>query len=392
MTDKKNKTEKRTSFISFIILLNLFSVLILLFINILFEKYKLFHLSDKLVDNISFGWLLFLLLLFAYSSYVIFFSIIKPIKKIEEMQTSIIYNELKSLNLSIAEFSRGNLTVKIETEDLKPLTLTRNKFTNSLIELYNHLYARVSESISDFNNITEIPCKRLCYVGADSYLEGEECGKIMGRLLNGRGEVAVFLKSFTKINHNLRRKGFINYLLKNYPGIKIVQVYEEDEIFEKTYQITKEAIAAWPHLSAIYITEGTTPGAAAKAVKELKKENVVKIVTHDITEVTAAYIKEGVITAALSQNPYVQGYEPVIRLYNYLVDSRKPIVTRYLTKLEEINKSNISMHWDDQKGQLLSTLMLSMGYARIIPPLVATWIIPAVSGVIAVHLFRKIPE
>jgi lipopolysaccharide export LptBFGC system permease protein LptF len=41
---------------------------------------------------------------------------------------------------------------------------------------------------------------------------------------------------------------------------------------------------------------------------------------------------------------------------------------------------------------LLYTLMLSMGYARIIPPVIATWIIPAVSGVIAFYLFRKIPE
>jgi len=41
---------------------------------------------------------------------------------------------------------------------------------------------------------------------------------------------------------------------------------------------------------------------------------------------------------------------------------------------------------------LMYTLMLSMGYARIIPPVIATWIIPVVSGVIAFYLFRKIPE
>jgi lipopolysaccharide export system permease protein len=41
---------------------------------------------------------------------------------------------------------------------------------------------------------------------------------------------------------------------------------------------------------------------------------------------------------------------------------------------------------------LMYTLMLSMGYARILPPLLATWIVPAVAGVIAFYLFRKIPE
>ncbi|MEW6054359.1 MAG: LPS export ABC transporter permease LptG [Nitrospirota bacterium] len=41
---------------------------------------------------------------------------------------------------------------------------------------------------------------------------------------------------------------------------------------------------------------------------------------------------------------------------------------------------------------LLYTLTLSMGYARVIPPVLATWSIPVLSGILAVYLFRKIPE
>jgi lipopolysaccharide export LptBFGC system permease protein LptF len=36
--------------------------------------------------------------------------------------------------------------------------------------------------------------------------------------------------------------------------------------------------------------------------------------------------------------------------------------------------------------------MLSMGYTRVIPPAVATWIVPMLFGTVAVYLFRKIPE
>lgn len=38
------------------------------------------------------------------------------------------------------------------------------------------------------------------------------------------------------------------------------------------------------------------------------------------------------------------------------------------------------------------TLMLSMGYAGVLPPVIATWFIPILFGVVAVHLFRKIQE
>jgi len=41
---------------------------------------------------------------------------------------------------------------------------------------------------------------------------------------------------------------------------------------------------------------------------------------------------------------------------------------------------------------LLYTLMLSMGYTRVVPPAVATWIVPVLFGIIAIFLFRKIPE
>lgn len=38
------------------------------------------------------------------------------------------------------------------------------------------------------------------------------------------------------------------------------------------------------------------------------------------------------------------------------------------------------------------TLMLSMGYAGIMPPIVATWLVPIIFGTVAIYLFRKIQE
>jgi lipopolysaccharide export system permease protein len=41
---------------------------------------------------------------------------------------------------------------------------------------------------------------------------------------------------------------------------------------------------------------------------------------------------------------------------------------------------------------LLYTFMLSMGYARVIHPVLAPWIVPVLFGMIAAYLFRRIPE
>jgi len=41
---------------------------------------------------------------------------------------------------------------------------------------------------------------------------------------------------------------------------------------------------------------------------------------------------------------------------------------------------------------LLYTLTLSMGYARVVPPVVSAWIVPALFGFVAMYLFKRIPE
>jgi lipopolysaccharide export LptBFGC system permease protein LptF len=36
--------------------------------------------------------------------------------------------------------------------------------------------------------------------------------------------------------------------------------------------------------------------------------------------------------------------------------------------------------------------VLSLGYARILPPVLSAWIVPAIFGIAAAYLFQKIPE
>ncbi len=38
------------------------------------------------------------------------------------------------------------------------------------------------------------------------------------------------------------------------------------------------------------------------------------------------------------------------------------------------------------------TLVLSMGYAGVVPPIIAAWLVPIIFGIVAIHLFRNIPE
>ncbi len=330
------------------ILVSLFLILILLALHIL-----QFTLNIPL--NIITLILLVLVFISVASTYMfIRLRITQPIERLRKAQHSLINNDLKLYNIALSELARGNITIKLESIMAKPLQNKTNGYINDLIDQYNKMVNTILEIINDYNSITSISCKRLCYVGADSYLEGEQCANILGTLINGRGKVAVLLNSFKRSSQNIRRKGFVSMLAVKYPAVEIVEVLEEFEEYEKTYNFTKELIHKYPDLKGIYIAEGTTPAAAAKALKDMGKTAEIKIVTHDITKETIRFLKTGLISATLSQNPYMQGYNPVIHLYNYLVTRKKPMVTRLLTDLEEVNLENCDKYWHADSGEILS--------------------------------------
>ena len=61
----------------------------------------------------------------------------------------------------------------------------------------------------------------------------------------------------------------------------------------------------------------------AKIVEELgikNKEFLVFDIGHEVCE----YIKKNIITSAIGQDPFGQGYSPIIYMYNYLVTKQKP--------------------------------------------------------------------
>jgi methyl-accepting chemotaxis protein len=160
----------------------------------------------------------------------------------------------------------------------------------------------------------------------------------------------------TNTGQYLRRKGFTNTIQSDFPKIKIVEIVEEFRDPDKTYQSAISVIKKYPDLRAIYISEGNTPYSAAKAIKELGKSDSIKIFTHDITEKTVEYIEDGIIACSLSQNPYAQGYNPVILLYNYLMTREEPVIRRILTQLEEVTKDNVSLHWKKNEGQSITDI------------------------------------
>ena len=106
-------------------------------------------------------------------------------------------------------------------------------------------------------------------------------------------------------------------------GINIVSEVENNDKSEEAYNATTNMITANPDLKAIYVTAGG-PSGAAKAIEDAGKTGEIKLICHDVLEETAPYLESKTISVCIDQDPFNQGYEPVIAAFNTLMGEPAP--------------------------------------------------------------------
>jgi ABC-type sugar transport system substrate-binding protein len=198
--------------------------------------------------------------------------------------------------------------------------------------------------VATFNSETAAPNKRLFFVGADLYKQGEAAGKAMADAIGGKGKVGVITGFFAVEAHELRRKGFEDYLKANNPEIEIVGQVENTDQGDIAYTQAQDFMTANPDLAGMYVTAGGPFGAAA-AVEDAGKTGQVKVISFDFVDETMEYVKKGVISATIGQGPFAQGHDPAVRLFNYLVTGEAPECGRLLTEAALVTQENIDQYW-----------------------------------------------
>ncbi len=252
------------------------------------------------------------------------------------------------LTAAMTELANGDLTVRLDVQS-RPLAETEDPWMNETIGYLNMMIGVLDKTSDEFNRLTDIHCRRLCYVGAESFLEGRKCGEAMAGLVGRSGKMMVITGSFAGSGLELRRKGFESYLFEHVPGIEILPAAESNENVETAYRVARQTLQDHPDLVGIYITEGATPCGIARAVAESGRRDV-KIVAHDLTEETMRYVRDGVISVTLGQDPFAQGHDPVIHLYNHIVANWMPPTPRLLTRMDLVTSENYQQFWQEGVG------------------------------------------
>lgn len=148
--------------------------------------------------------------------------------------------------------------------------------------------------------------KRVLFVGTDNFRAGQESAKRMAQILQGKGQIAVILIPDQQ-NIDERMRG-VTEALKKFPEIKIVQTIDDSGDPRVANDSISNLLHGKTKIDGIISLEASGGEGAAEAVHREDKDGKVLIVAFDKDPETLDWIEKGVITATVTQKPYVMSY------------------------------------------------------------------------------------
>jgi LacI family transcriptional regulator len=152
--------------------------------------------------------------------------------------------------------------------------------------------------------VSDVPSsRRHYYVGIDNIAAGRTAGALVGRLVGPRaGKVAVVAGSQGLRDHAERIFGFSQVLASEFPRLKVLPVLEGRDDDARSEQFLTRLLGQHSDIVGLYNVGAGTSG-VAKALTESGRDEEIVFVGHDVTVLTRKLLLQGVMDAAISQNP-----------------------------------------------------------------------------------------
>jgi LacI family transcriptional regulator len=160
--------------------------------------------------------------------------------------------------------------------------------------------------------VSDVPsASRLAYVGIDNARAGRTAGYFLGRMLGGRGAVAVV----TGDPHNRcqaeREAGFREALGRRFPGLRLAATVVGHEDDRHTFARLSDALADVPAIAGVYNTAGAVV-AVADAIRA--QHRPIAYVAHELTPDSRRLLAEGALDLVIDQNPELQARRAIEHL------------------------------------------------------------------------------
>lgn len=172
----------------------------------------------------------------------------------------------------------------------------------------------------------------------DTFDAGITAAKEMGKALENDGRIIILCGDEDILVNKVRKEGFLSQI-SGMKGMKVLDIVYIEDNEDDTYAKAVEAINRYPDANGIYITTGT-PLAAARAIEESGRK--ISLIVFDHSQEIFKYIRKGIIKAAIGQDPFGQGHDPIIYMYNCIVTGEPLPSTNMKCRVNVVDGNNVN--------------------------------------------------
>lgn len=151
--------------------------------------------------------------------------------------------------------------------------------------------------------VSDLPnTERDHFIGTDNRAAGRTAGVLMGRFLGGGpAQVMVLGQSLLARDMIERRRGFDEVMLRDFPGLEVLQSLETHGSGQTLRQVVAEMLVNAPGVRGIYAM-GDGHRALTQVLGEMGLSGRMTVICHELTPHVRAALVAGEISAVITQN------------------------------------------------------------------------------------------
>ena len=164
----------------------------------------------------------------------------------------------------------------------------------------------------------------LGYIGLDNRAAGRTAGLLMGRLVQQKAEVALFVGGPLYRSHEEREMGFRSVLRDEFPHLSLLPVCQGLDNPDNNYKMAKTLLDKHHNLRGILNVGGGNRG-IERALKESGRDNAINYLCFNLTPLTRSLLISGILDAVVHQNMERAARNAVDAIVNSLMSRPVPV-------------------------------------------------------------------
>ena len=186
--------------------------------------------------------------------------------------------------------------------------------------------------------------KRIAYIGQDLYASGYQMGQHIVNLVPS-GKVALFIATPGSLNIQPRIDGATAAIKALGKGITLLPPTATGPLIPQERQVVESFYLGHRDVKGMFaVDQGSTQGIIAAAVKYGLRAKGLKVGGYDLPVPIVQAINAGNCDFTIDQQPYLQGFYPVIQLYLYIISGGLVGAESMNTGIKFVTKDNVGQY------------------------------------------------